>query len=171
MKKYILSLILATLAIVSIDAQRFAIVDVSGILEKVPEYQKAQTELDKLAAEWRQEIAKEYDQIKSLYNKYQAEQVLLSDQARIEREEEIMNREKKVRDLQNQRFGPEGDLFRRRSELVQPIQEEVYGAIEEFAQNRGYEAIFDKSGNAGLIFASEDLDKTTDVLRLLGLNK
>lgn len=171
MKKYLFTLFLAIAATMAVDAQRFAIVDVSGILEKMPEYSTAQAELDRIAADWRQEIAKSYDEIKGMYNKYQAEQVLLSDQERTAREDEIMAKEKKVRELQKLRFGPEGDLFRRRSELVQPLQEKVYNAIQEFAEDRGYEAIFDKSGNAGIIFASDELDKTTEVLRRLDLNK
>lgn len=167
--KNILSILFLTLLTIGVNAQRFAIVDVSDILNKTSDYQTAQNELDKVAANWRQEIAEQYDEIKSLYNKYQAEQVLLSDQARTEREEAIMSKEKQVRELQKQRFGPEGDLFRRRQELVQPIQDKVYTAIEEYANNRGYDAIFDKSGSAGIIFANDELDKTDDILRELNL--
>lgn len=167
--KNILSILFLTLLTIGVNAQRFAIVDVSDILNKTTDYQTAQTELDKVAANWRQEIAEQYDEIKSLYNKYQAEQVLLSDQARTEREEAIMSKEKQVRELQKQRFGPEGDLFRRRQELVQPIQDKIYTAIEEYANNRGYDAIFDKSGSAGIIFANDELDKTDDILRELNL--
>jgi len=171
MTKKIFSVLVFSMMLTGVFAQRYAIVDVSTVLDKLSEYQKAQSELDKVAADWRQEIAQEYDQIKSLYNKYQAEQVLLSDQARVEKEEEIMNREKQVRDLQKQRFGPDGDLFRRREELVQPIQDKVYGAIQEYAEDRGYDAIFDKSGSAGIIFASDDLDKTDEILRRLNVRK
>lgn len=169
MLKNVMTILFLSLVTMTSQAQRFAIVDVSEVLNKMPEYSTAQTELDNLAANWRQEIAERYDEIKSLYNKYQAEQVLLSEQARSEREDEIMNRETQVRDLQKQRFGPEGDLFRRRQELVQPIQDKVYSAIEEYADARGYDAIFDKSGNAGIIFAGDDLDKTAEILRSLDL--
>ncbi|HRJ15753.1 MAG TPA: OmpH family outer membrane protein, partial [Saprospiraceae bacterium] len=103
------------------SAQRIAYVDVNRILESFKEYQDAQSELDRVASKWRQEIAQEYDVIKGLYNRYQAEQVLLSEDARRKREDEIMNREKEVRDLQKARFGPEGELFRRRQEMVRPI--------------------------------------------------
>ncbi|MDX1684861.1 MAG: OmpH family outer membrane protein [Saprospiraceae bacterium] len=169
MTKYFLTLLLMSTMTLTSFGQRFAIVDVSGILDQMPEYEEAQNQLDKIAANWRQEIAEEYDEIKSLYNKYQAEQVLLSDEAREEREEEIMEREKRVRELQKQRFGPDGDLFRRRQELVQPIQEKVYNAIEEYADLRGYDAIFDKSGSAGIIYAGPELEKTDDILRSLDL--
>lgn len=148
-------------------AQRIAIVDVNKIMESIEEYQNAQTQLDNLAAQWRQEIAQEYDVIKGLYNKYQAEQVLLSDEARRQREEEIMNKEKEVRDLQKDRFGPEGELFKRRQGLVRPIQDRVYAAIESYAQERGYDFIFDKSSSGGMIFSNSEYDKTTDILNKL----
>ena len=150
-----------------VQAQKIAYVDVNRILESIQEYQRAQEEVDQLAARWRQEIAEEYDVIKGMYNKYQAEQVLLSDDQRAEREEEIMDREKAVRDLQRERFGPEGALFRRRRELIQPIQDRVYEAIEGYAQERDYDFIFDKSSNAGMIFTNETYDKTDDILRRL----
>ncbi|NJK84535.1 MAG: OmpH family outer membrane protein, partial [Saprospiraceae bacterium] len=121
--------------------------------------------LDKQAAQWRQEIAQEYDRIKGMYNKYQAEQVLLSDDARRQREEEIMNSETQVRELQRRKFGPEGELFQKRQELVQPIQETVYRSIERFALDRGYDFIFDKSGSAGLIFNNPSFDVTEEVIK------
>ncbi|MCB0634521.1 MAG: OmpH family outer membrane protein [Saprospiraceae bacterium] len=160
---------LALLLFVSLAtfAQRIAIVDVNKIMESIEEYQNAQTQLDNLAAQWRQEIAQEYDVIKGMYNKYQAEQVLLSDEARRQREDEIMNKEKEVRDLQKDRFGPEGELFKRRQGLVRPIQDRVYAAIESYAQERGYDFIFDKSSAGGLIFSNSEYDKTTEVLNKL----
>ena len=94
-----------------------------------------------------------------------AEQVLLSDQAKQERQDEIMEMETQVRDLQKKRFGAEGDLFKRRQDLVRPIQEQVYGAIEEYAGDRGYDFIFDKGGSTGIIFSSDEYDKTDDIKR------
>ena len=146
------------------NAQRIAYVDVKVILESIDEYQKAQNELDQVAATWRQEIAQEYDKIKGQYNRYQAEQVLMSDDARRQKEEEIMDMEKRVREMQKDKFGPEGALFEKRKELVQPIQDRVYAAIEDYASDKGYDFIFDKSGSAGMIFASPSYDKTNEVL-------
>ncbi len=151
----------------SANAQKIAFVDVQEILENIVEYQEAQTELDRLANQWRQDIAKEYDQIKGMYNRYQAEQVLLSEDARKQREEEIMNKEKDVRDMQRERFGPEGQLFDRRQQLVQPIQEKVYAAIESYANERGYDFIFDRSSDSGMIFSNPQYNKTEDILRRL----
>lgn len=146
------------------NAQRIAYVDVKVILESIDEYQKAQEQLDQVAATWRSEIAQEYDKIKGQYNRYQAEQVLMSDEARRQKEDEIMEMEKKVREMQKDKFGPEGALFQRRKELVQPIQDRVYTAIEDYASDKGYDFIFDKSSAAGMIFASPSFDKTSEVL-------
>ncbi|MBK6947246.1 MAG: OmpH family outer membrane protein [Haliscomenobacter sp.] len=149
------------------QAQRIAFVDVNKVLESVPEYTTAQGELDALAARWRQEIAQEYDKIKGLYNRYQAEQVLLSDEARRQREEEIMAMEKDVRDMQRTKFGPDGSLFQRRQELVRPIQDKIYATIERYAQERGFDFIFDRSSSAGIIFSNPIYDKTEDIIRML----
>lgn len=152
-----------------LSAQRVALVDVNEILENLDDYQAAQNEIDKIAAQWRQEIAQEYDKIKSMYNKYQAEQVLLSDEVRTEREEEIMEVEKEVRELQKRKFGPEGDLFRRRQELVSPIQDQVYTAIEEYAKDKGYDIILNRSSAAGLLYSNDEYNKTAEIRRVLGI--
>jgi outer membrane protein len=131
------------------------------------EYKTAQKQIDDLAAKWRREIAEEYDQIKGMYNRYQAEQVLLSDEVRRQKEEEIMNKEKEVRDLQKQKFGPEGDLFKKRQELVAPIQEQIYTAIEGYANDKGFDFIFDKGSASGMIYSNVRYDKTDDILKEL----
>lgn len=148
------------------QAQKFAYCDVDKILNSMTDYQKAQTDLDNIAAKWRQDIAQEYDKIKGMYNKYQAEQVLLSEDARKQREEEITNKEKEVRELQKTKFGTDGALFQKRLELVKPIQEKVYAAIERYANEKGYEFIFDK-GTAGMIFSNLKYDVTDDIVKSL----
>ena len=168
MNKIILLFLMLTLGtITTVKAQRIAIVDITKVLQEMPDYQKAQADLDQIAAEWRQQIALEYDQIKAMYNKYQAEQVLLSEDARKKKEDEIMEREKAVRELQKEKFGPEGALFRKRQDLVQPIQERVYGAIATYADDRGFDFIFDKGGSSGLIFSNAEYDKTDDIIRMV----
>lgn len=165
LKKIAVLLGLSLLFTVAASAQRIAVINVTEIMESIKEYQEAQEELDRLASKWRQDIAQEYDKIKGMYNRYQAEQVLLSDEARREREEEIMAMEKQVRDLQKSYFGPEGQLFQRRQELVRPIQDEVYAKIEEFAKDRGYDLVLDKSSASGIIFNNPDYDKTQEILQ------
>lgn len=165
MKRFFLSLaVLFFVGTANLSAQRIAVVDINQVLETLPEYQQAQRDLDKQAATWRQEIAQEYDVIKSMYNKYQAEQVLLSDEVRKQREEEIVNKEKAVREMQKQRFGPDGALFKRRQALVQPIQDKVYSAIEDYANAKDYDFILDKGSAAGLLFVNSRFDKTQDII-------
>ena len=166
-RKILALLSMLSLLAVTVQAQRIAYVKVNDILESLDEYQAAQKELDRQAQRWRQDIAQKYDEIKGMYNRYQAEQVLLSEEERKRREEEIMAEEKQVRDLQKAKFGPEGELFKRRQDLVRPIQDRVYAAIEEYAQERGYDFIFDKSGSAGMIFSNPSYDKTEDVMKKL----
>jgi len=149
------------------QSQRTAVVDIDEILSSMPDYQQAQDQLDQIAEQWRQEIAQEMDKVKSMYNKYQAEQVLLSDEMKREREDEIMQKEKEVREIQRQKFGPEGELFNKRQELVAPIQNEVYKAISSYADSRGYDLILDRSANAGIIFINDALDKTEDIKKIL----
>jgi outer membrane protein len=167
-KILLLFLALTSLAgLSSLKAQRIAIVDITKVLEQLPDYKEAQKQLDDIAAQWRQEISIEYDQIKAMYNKYQAEQVLLTEDARKQKEDEITEREKQARDKQREKFGPEGALFRKRQDLVQPIQERVYAAIKTYAEDRGFDFIFDKGGTSGLIFSNTEYDKTDDIIRAL----
>ncbi len=164
-KKALFIILLAAITSTIAEAQKIAYVDVEKILNSMNEYKSAQKQIDDLATKWRREIAEEYDQIKGMYNRYQAEQVLLSDEVRRQKEEEIMAKEKQVRDMQKDKFGPEGALFKKRQELVAPIQEKVYSAIEKFANEKGFDFIFDKGAASGMIFSSPRYDKTEDVLK------
>ena len=105
-----------------------------------------------------------YKEIEQLYSKYQADKVLLSDKAQEQREDEIIQKEKEARDFQKAKFGPEGELFKKRQELVKPIQDKVYSAIEAYAKKRGYDFIYDRSSNASMLYANPELDKTQDLI-------
>jgi len=166
-KKTISTALFAFLLTSLATAQRIAYVDVTDVLESLPEYQKAQEQLDKVATQWRQEIAQEQDKIKGMYSKYQAEQVLLSEEMKKQREDEIMNKEKEVRELQRQKFGPEGALFKKREELVKPIQDKVYATIQKYAEDKGYEFVFDKGSASGMLYADKRNDKTEDIKTIL----
>jgi outer membrane protein len=166
-KKIFFSAVTAMFLSFSMNAQKIAIVDISQVLNSLPTYKQAQEDLEKVSQKWRLEIATQQDQIKALYSKYQAEQVLLSEEARKKREDEIMNKEKEVREAQRIKFGPEGELFKKRQELVKPLQDKVYAAIEKFAAEKGYDLILDKSSSAGIIFANATYDKTTQVMELV----
>lgn len=165
MKKITLSLLFFSAFILQSIAQKMIVINVEYILEEMDSYKQAQKQLDDIAATWRQEIAEEHDKIKGLYNKYQAEQVLLSEEMKKQREDEIITREKSVMDMQKQKFGPEGELFQKRQELIQPIQEKVFGVIEEYANQRGYDMVFDTNGT--LIYVDPEHDKTDEISRRL----
>ncbi|MEQ1746754.1 MAG: OmpH family outer membrane protein [Saprospiraceae bacterium] len=167
MKKFVSTALVAVFFAATAFAQRIAYVDVNAVLESIPEYQKAQEQLDKVATQWRQEIAQQQDAIKGLYSKFQAEQVMLSEEMKKQREDEILNKEKEVRETQRRKFGPEGDLFKKREELVKPIQEKVYATIERFATDKGFEYIFEKGSASGMLFADKKHDKTEEIKSML----
>lgn len=169
-KKLLFMMAFVALTTVSMMAQKIASIDVNAILESMPEYKEAQRNLDQSAATWRQDIAKEYDKIKGMYNKYQAESVMMTDEMRKQKEDEIMAQEKQVREMQKAKFGPEGALFEKRQELVAPIQEQVYTAIEEYANDKSLDYIFDAGSATGIIFANPRYDKTDDIKKKLGIN-
>jgi outer membrane protein len=151
-------------------AQKFAYVDSQFILEHIPEYKQAQQQLDDLSYDWQEDIEKAYTQIDQLYRAYQTDKVLLTDKMRQTREDEIIQKEKDVKELQQQRFGTDGDLFKKQEELIRPIQNQIYNAIQEFAADGRYGVIFDKSSDLLMLFADENLDKSERILDKLGYN-
>ena len=171
MKKILLLFVAVTTMAITAQAQRVAYVDVAQILSSMPEYEAAQKTLDQTAEKWKQEVEQEYTKIEEMYRRYQAEQVLLSDKARSQREDEIIEKENQARALQQKRFGPEGQLFQKRKELVKPLQDKVYNTIQEYASDKNYDIIFDKSAGTTLIFANPQYDKTDDILKKLGIKK
>jgi outer membrane protein len=150
-------------------SQRYAVVDTKYILDKMPDYKEAQKKLDQFSEQWQKEIDTKQTELDRMYKNFEAEQVLLSDELKKKREDELFVREKELRDLQRQRFGFEGDLFKRRQDLVKPIQDKVYNAIQKIAVNRQYDFILDKSEGITIIFADPKLDRSEDVLRELGV--
>ncbi len=158
------------LSATTLQAQKVAVVDINLILESLDDYKTAQADVDKIAARWRQEIEQEFDKVKGMYNKYQAEQVLMSEEMRAQQEQEILTKEKEIREMQKSKFGPEGELFKKRQELIRPVQDKVYGMIEAYANERGYDFIFDKSSSSGIIFANPQFDKTEDLIQRLARN-
>ena len=150
-------------------AQRYAIIDTRYILDKLPEYKNAQTQLDATAAMWQKEIDNKQEQLNKMYRDFEAEKVMLTDVLIKKREDELFNKEKEVRDLQKQRFGFEGDLFKERQKLIKPVQDKVFTAVQKLAVARSYDFILDKSEGITVIFADPKLDKSEDVLKELGV--
>jgi outer membrane protein len=151
------------------NAQKYAIIDTKYILDKLPDYKQAQKQLDDIAAGWQKEIDSMQAQLDRMYKDYDAEQVMLSEELRKKREDQLFIKEKTLRDQQRKRFGFEGDLFKKRQELIKPVQDKVYNAVQKIAVQRGYDFILDKSEGITVIFADPKLDKSEDVLRELGV--
>jgi len=169
MKKIFLIGIFCFAFLAATHAQRYAIVDTKFILDKMPEYKDAQKQLDQTSMQWQKEIDDKQAVLDKMYKDYEAEQVMLSEELKKKRENELFNKEKEVRDLQRRRFGFEGDLFKKRQELVKPIQDKVYNAIQKIASTRMYDFILDKSEGITVIFADPKLDKSEDILKELGI--
>ena len=154
MKKITL-LAFLVLASLSMSAQRFIYVDTDYILDKIPEYKKAQEELDAIAQQWKEEISKKYAEIDRLYKEFQAEQYLMDSETRKKKEDEIVQKEKEAKDFQKKKFGYQGELFEKRQELVKPIQDRVYEAIKSLAEERNYDFVLDKaSSGASILYAN-----------------
>ena len=151
------------------NAQRYAVIDSKYILDKLPEYKEAQKTLDQFSEQWQQEIDQKQAIVDKMFKDYDAEQVMLSDVLKKKREDELYNKEKELRDLQKKRFGFEGDLFKKRQELIKPIQDRVYNAVQKLAVEKQYDFILDKSEGITVIFADPKLDKSDEVLRNLGV--
>lgn len=171
MKKIILAITFLLSTSASLMAQRYCVVDTKYILENIPEYGAAQKQLDAISEQWQKEIDTKYQELDKMYRNYQAEQVMLTDDMKKRREDEIMNKEKAVKDLQRQRFGYEGDLFKKRQELIKPIQDRVYNSVQKLAASKLYDFILDKAGGITVLFADPRLDKSDDILRDLGVKK
>jgi len=170
MKKRLFFLALCFMALMQgVQAQRIVIVDTRFILEKMPDYKDAQKKLDQFSEQWQKEIDDKQAALDKMYKDFDAEQVMLSDALKKKRQDEIFVREKEVRELQRKRFGFEGDLFKKRQELVKPIQDKVYNAIQKMATAKQYDLILDKSEGITVIFADPKLDRSEDVLRELGI--
>lgn len=150
-------------------SQKYAIIDTRYILDKMPDYKEAQKQLDDIAAGWQKDIDTKQAELDRMYKDYEAEQVMLTEELRKKREDQLFNKEKDLRDLQRKRFGFEGDLFKKRQELIKPIQDKVYNAVQKMAVARGYDFVLDKSEGITIIFADPKLDKSEDVLKDLGV--
>jgi|SRR6056297_3277616 len=152
-------------------SQRYAYVDTKYILNNIPAYKAAQEKLNQLSYEWQQELETKKEEIEKLFEEYQSEKVLLTEEMKKKRQEEISQKRDVMNELQRKYFGPEGELYNKRQELVKPIQEEVYSAIETIADKGNYAVIFDSANKSSMLYTDPQYDKSDDVLRQLGYKK
>ena len=167
MKKILLLLAISFLTF-SIQAQKFAYVDTDYILNKIPDFKQAQDKLDGLSADWQKEIENKYTDVEQMYRAYQQEQVLLTDDMKEKREDAIIKKETDAKNLQKKYFGTEGNLYLKRQELIKPIQDKIYDAIQQLAADNKYAIVFDSSSDLIMLYKNNNYDKSDKVLDLMG---
>ena len=168
MKRIALITVLMVLATTAAIAQKYAFVDSEYIRKNIPAFNAAQDQLENLSQQWEKEVADGYAVVEQMYKSYQSEAVLLSQDMKTKREEAIITKEKEMKDLQNKYFGMEGELFKKREELVKPIQDEILKAIKEIAVDGSYAVIFDTAAGGNILFANPKYDLSDQVLEKLG---
>jgi len=149
-------------------AQKFALVDMDYIFKNIPAYERANEQLSQVSKKWQAEVDAIQVEAQTLYKNYQNEVVFLSQEQKKARQDAIMEKEKEAAELKKKYFGPQGELFKKRTALMNPIQEEVYNAVKEVADLRGYQLVLDRASDAGIIFGSPKIDISNEVLGKLG---
>ncbi len=167
-KNILLSLIVSLIAVITTAQQKIGYVDTDYILKNIPAYQAAQAQLDKISADWQKEIENIYATVDKMYRDFQAEKVLLTEEMKTKRENEIIAKEKDAKDLQRKYFGKDGELFKKRNELIKPIQDEIFNAIKEIAVQGNFSIIIDVANNSNILYTDPKLDRSDEVLKKLG---
>ena len=168
MKKFALVLLLTVIGAIGANAQKFALVDMEYILRNVPSYEMASEQLNQLSQRWQREKENIGTEAQTMYQSYLADKVFLTDDQAKAREQEIANKEKEATELRMRYFGPEGELYQKQQTLLRPIQDDVYNAIKRVAEERGYQAVFDRASSSEIIYASPRIDISNEVLTKLG---
>ena len=171
MKKFIFTLIVLAASFSGAHAQKFALVDMEYIMSNIPAYERANEQLNQTSKAWQAEVEALNNAAQTLYKNYQNESMFLSEAQKKEREQAIVNKEKEASDLKKKYFGPEGELYKKRQSLVEPIQDEIYNAVKSIATAKGFQLILDRASDNGIIFASPSIDISNEVLAKLGYSK
>ena len=169
--RFMLPFFLLALLPSSASAQKFALVDMEYIFKNIPAYERANEQLNQVSRKWQAEVEALNTEASTIYKNYQNESVFLSQKQKKTKQEQIMNKEKAAADLKKKYFGPEGELFKKREALMAPIQEEVYNAVKEISELRGYSLVVDRSSDQGIIFGSPKIDISNEVLQKLGYSR
>ena len=168
MKRLFLMAMIAVAALAPASAQKFALVDMEYILKNVPAYERANEQLNQVSKKWEGEVQAILTEVETLYRKYQSESVFLSDTQKTKAEEAIVAKEKEASELKKKYFGAEGELFKKRQSLMSPIQDEIYGAVKDICEKKGYQLILDRASGGSIIYASPKIDISDEVLQRLG---
>ena len=168
MKKFLLICLITLTAAMTANAQKYALLDMEYILKNIPAYERANEQLNQVSKKWQAEVEALNTEASTMYKNYKNEMVFLSQEQKKARQEAIMKKEKDASDLKRKYFGPEGELFKKRESLMSPIQEEIYTAVKEIAELRGYSLVLDRSSDTGVIYGSPKADISNEVLQKLG---
>ena len=166
--KKIVFLFVMLLSAVAADAQKFALVDMEYILKNIPAYERANEQLNQVSKKWQAEVDALQTEAQTMYKNYQNEVVFLSKEQKKAKQDAIVEKEKQAAELKKKYFGPEGELFKKRTSLMTPIQEEIYNAVKDISELRGYQLILDRASDSGIIFGSPKVDISNEVLQKLG---
>lgn len=164
----LLTLLVFTLATITASAQKYALIDMEYIMSNIPAYERASEQLNQTSKKFQAEVEAVDQQAKTLYKNYQNEAAFLSEGQKKDREQAIVDKEKEAAELKKKYFGPQGELYKKRIALLEPIQDEIYNAVKAVAQLRGYQLVLDRSADNGIIFASPSIDISAEVLSRLG---
>ena len=164
----VLFTLLCSLFVSPARAQKFALVDMEYILKNIPAYERANEQLNQVSKKWQAEVDALTTEAQTLYKNYQNEVVFLSAEQKKAKQDAIMEKEKQASELKRKYFGPEGELFKKRTSLMTPIQDEVYNAVKDIAELRGYQLVLDRASDTGIIFGSPKIDISNEVLAKLG---
>ena len=171
MKKLSLITIIVLLGVMPVSAQKFALVDMEYILKNIPMYESANEQLKQISQKWQSEVEAKNEEAKNLYKNYQTEVVFLSDDMKARKENEIVAKEKEANELKRKYFGPDGELFKKRESLMKPIQDEIYTAMKDISESKGYQLVLDKASGMNIVYYSSKIDISDDVLTKLGYSK
>ncbi len=169
--KAFLLLALVSLLPLKAGAQKFALVDMEYVLKNIPAYERANEQLNQISKKWQAEVEALNTEAGTMYKNYQNEVVFLSQEQKKARQEQIMNKEKQASELKKKYFGPEGELFKKRESLMTPIHEEIYNAVKEISELRGYSLVLDRASDTAIIFGSPKVDISNEVLDKLGYGR
>ena len=164
MKRFFITAAIVAIFSIAAHAQKYALVDMEYILKNIPQYEMANEQLNQVSLRWQKEVEAKSKEAETLYKNYQSDMVFLTDEQKKKKEEEVA-------ELQAKYFGPQGELYKKRQSLMEPIQNDIYEAIKKLSEEKGYQAIFDRASSAGIIFASPRIDVSNDVLAKLGYSK
>lgn len=171
MKKFLLASMVMLLSTLGVQAQKFALIDMEYILKNIPAYEMANEQLGTLSQKWQAEVETLQQEAQNLYKSYQADLVFLSPEMKTKREAEVVAKEQEAQELKRTYFGADGELFKKRESLIKPIQDEIYEAVKEIAEAKGYAVILDRASAMSIIYASPKIDISNEVLAKLGYSK